>query len=239
MTGLSASNSAAKAWCASAAPGAAEAPAASDAPEPASGRDVLLFLNRFTRWPKVPVSRAAAIAVAAAFGAVAGAVVAAGLSGRGETPDPVLALQESVRMLAVDLGRARAALGSSSLADELSAGAAALRVGVDGHALERLRHDRPGQPLAVALGVLTDLIGRGVPVPAASESVLKLARNGLADEQLVAFRRDVERDIGLGASPATAAILRRTDANVSLARDGTVLGAGANGTPIGGAKRRP
>ncbi|HMN86667.1 MAG TPA: hypothetical protein PKA74_11845, partial [Bauldia sp.] len=81
--------------------------------EPRSGRDVLVFLNRFTRWPKVPLSRAAAVTLAAALGATAGAIVAAGLGGRGDAPDPVLALQESVRMLAVEVRSLKAAVDAS------------------------------------------------------------------------------------------------------------------------------
>ena len=113
---------------------AATAPAAAaDQPAPAeiaaeptndagSGRDVLLFLNRFSRWPKIPVSRAAAIALAAGLGAVAGIVAGAGLTGRTDDPDPVLALQESIRTLAVEVR----ALKASVNADDDGAGLAAL-----------------------------------------------------------------------------------------------------------------
>jgi hypothetical protein len=136
----------------------------------------------------------------------------------------------AVRNLAVDLTTARVALGANSLPSELAAGADALRAGVDAKALQRLRHDRPEQPLAVALGVLSDLIARGVPVGAATQNVLDLTKAGIADEQLVAFRRDVERDVGMGASPASAATLRASALTLNLARDGTVIGpSGAGG----------
>jgi hypothetical protein len=54
----------------------------------------------------------------------------------------------------------------------------------------------------------------------------------MADEQLVAFRREVERDIGIGAPPAAAAILRATP---SLSRTGGT-GLGSSG---GTGKQRP
>ena len=112
-------------------------------------------------------------------------------------------LQGLVGRLAV----ARGALGERALGSELDAGAEALRAGVSPDALARLRHDRPGQQLTVALGVLADLISNGVPAEAATSSVLALTKAGIADAQLVAFRRDVERDIGIGAPPAAAVVI--------------------------------
>jgi hypothetical protein len=142
----------------------------------------------------------------------------------------------AMRALAIDLASARRALGSQALAVELAAGADALRAGVDTRSIERLRRDRPGQPLVVALGVLTDLIQRGVPVDAATKSVLELTKAGIADEQLVAFRRGVERDVGLGAAPASAALLQAADFSASFARDGT--GSGLPGSTRPGAAPR-
>ena len=136
---------------------------------------------------------------------------------------PREAILRALRTLAADLSVARQALGAQSLADELTAGAVALRGGVEGDALRVLRRERPGQPLVVALGVLTDLVARGVPAGDASRAVLGLTRAGIADEQLVAFRRDVERDIGIGAPPAAAATLRASSL-VSVQREGALSG---------------
>src|SRR5881296_4160175 len=54
----------------------------------------------------------------------------------------------AVRRLAVDLGRARDALGSTALPAELSAGAAALHAGASQTILAELRHARR-EPLTV------------------------------------------------------------------------------------------
>jgi hypothetical protein len=148
------------------------------------------------------------------------------------------AIVSALRSLATDLSSARKALGGSSLAGELSAGADALRVGVDARSLERLRRDRPGQPLVVALGVMTDLIARGVPVASATQSVLELTKAGIADEQLVAFQRDVERDVGMGAAPASAAAIRLSGFSASFSRDGS-NGLPGTGLPTGSKKLRP
>ncbi|AHG92076.1 hypothetical protein J421_4539 [Gemmatirosa kalamazoonensis] len=152
---------------------------------------------------------------------------------------PGEAIIREVRKLVVDLAIAREKLGPQSFAGELSAAAMALRGGVDPDVLARLRRERPGQPVSVPLGVLSGLIANGVPVSTATESIFALTKNGIADEQLVAFRRDVERDVGMGAAPAAAALLHASEFSASFARDqssGPPTGAGA-GAPTG--KRRP
>jgi hypothetical protein len=136
-----------------------------------------------------------------------------------------------VRTLAVALGTARHQLGPQSLPSELTAGAAAVRAGVDAEALRTLRQDRPGQSLTVSLGVLADLVAGGVPADDATRTVLALTKAGLVDEQLVAFRRNVERDIGIGASPA-AALSRHL-------RPGPGFAASLEGGGPGGAPNRP
>lgn len=115
-------------------------------------------------------------------------------------PDAVIVA--AVRRLAVDLGRARDALGSTASPAELSAGAAALRAGASQTTLTELRHARR-EPLIVPLAVLADLVSSGVPVDSAAAAVLSLATRA-RDADLVEFRRAVERDIALGAPPAAA-----------------------------------
>jgi hypothetical protein len=56
----------------------------------------------------------------------------------------------------------------------------------------------------VPLAVLADLVASGVPPDSAAAAVLVLAGSA-RDADLVEFRRAVERDIALGASPADAA----------------------------------
>ena len=108
----------------------------------------------------------------------------------------------AVRRLAVDLGHAREALGSTASGAELTAGAAALRAGASQTILTELRRTRR-EPLTVPLAVLADLVASGVPVDSAAAAVLSLAKRA-RDGDLVEFRRAVERDIALGAPPAAA-----------------------------------
>src|SRR5256886_4777383 len=122
----------------------------------------------------------------------------------------------AVRRLAVDLGHARDALGSTASPAELTAGAAALRAGASQTILAELRHARR-EPLTMPLAVLADLVASGVPVDSAAAAVLALAARA-RDADLVEFRRAVERDIALGAPPAaaTAAAFAATAADVQV-----------------------
>ncbi len=115
----------------------------------------------------------------------------------------------AVRVLARDLTASRAALGAGATEGEVTAGAGALRAGADARLLTRLRAARPqAVPVTIPLGVLADLVGRGVPADTAARAVLALAQGGATDEDFVALRRNVERDIRAGAPAATAAALR-------------------------------
>src|SRR6267378_3734501 len=112
----------------------------------------------------------------------------------------------AVRRLAVDLGTARVALGTSASAPELEAAVAALRAGAAPEILVHLRDVRR-PPLTMALSVLADLVASGVPADSAAAAVLALAPKA-RDADLVEFRRAVERDIALGAPPVAATSVR-------------------------------
>jgi hypothetical protein len=121
-----------------------------------------------------------------------------GLS-KGAEPDRIV---RAVRRLSDDLRTARAALGRAAQPAELQAGASALRAGATADDLAHLRTLRSGQ-LTVATAVLADLVAVGVPTDEAVVAVLALAERA-ADAEYLAFRRNVERDIALGASPVAA-----------------------------------
>ena len=139
----------------------------------------------------------------------------------------------AMRLLAHDLGVARDALGTTSSESELVAGGAALRAGVAPDFLARLRHEHPDESVVVPLAVMADLVTSGVPADTAARDVLTLAHAGLREAQLVEFRRDVERDIALGAPAGASAAVR-----VSAAARGV---AAAPATPTGGTppRRKP
>lgn len=116
---------------------------------------------------------------------------------------PASLIVAAVTRLRDELRRARDAFGPTASSAELAAGASALRAGATQDDLARLRALRPSQPLTIAAGVLADLVAAGVPADTGIAAVLALAP-GAPDTDYVAFRRNVERDIALGASPAAS-----------------------------------
>lgn len=132
---------------------------------------------------------------------------------KGADPERILA---AVERLSQELRVARDALGVGSSEAEIVAGASALRAGAEARDLAQLRATRSMQPLTVAAAVLADLVAVGVPVDTAVSAVLALAA-GVDDVEYIAFRRNVERDIALGASPVTALGVRL--AGVTAAED--------------------
>lgn len=131
-------------------------------------------------------------------------MVSRALEGRRKGAPPA-AIVDGVRRVRLALGSARAALGAAT-AVEVKTGASAIEAGAQPQVLAQLRRARPEGSLLVPLSVLTDLVGLGVPVDTATRTVLALAR--VPDAALLAFQRDVERDVSVGALPALAASVR-------------------------------
>jgi hypothetical protein len=119
---------------------------------------------------------------------------------KGARPDLIVA---AVTRLMEELRQARASFGDAASAAELTAGASALRAGATRADLARLRSLRPRQPLTIPAGVLADLVAAGVAADTGIAAVLALASNA-GDADYIAFRRNVERDIALGASPSSS-----------------------------------
>jgi hypothetical protein len=156
------------------------------------------------------------------------------LEGATKGAAPQLIVRAVERLLG-ELRVARDALGEIATPGELSAGASAIRAGATAADLEELRFRRPGQILTVAAGVLADLVAVGVPADTAVAAVLALAAE-TDDSEYVAFRRNVERDIALGASPTAALGVRlQAMADALSASSPTFESAGASS----GGQRRP
>ena len=136
---------------------------------------------------------------------------------RGADEPRVLA---AVQRLTRDLADASSALGDSAGAEEIAAGANALRAGLRPTDLSRLRESRgrrPDHPLTVALVVLADLATRGVPPAMAAASVNELVARNVSDGSLLSFRQNVERDL-VGGRSAAAALDARTRAMIDERR---------------------
>jgi hypothetical protein len=109
----------------------------------------------------------------------------------------------AVQRLRDELASARDALGARASTAELTAGASALRAGARPEDLGRLRELRSPQSVTVAAGVLADIVAVGAPPDSATAALLSIAAQ-VDDAELLAFRRNVERDVAMGASPITA-----------------------------------
>ena len=114
----------------------------------------------------------------------------------------------AVHQLSLRMGSARRVLGPASTPDEIKAAASAIGVGVSDRDLARLRAAAGKHPVTLPLAVLTDLIDRNVPIEAATNLVLQLARAGVKDPDLALFQRNVRSDIDRGADPTVAATTR-------------------------------
>jgi hypothetical protein len=113
----------------------------------------------------------------------------------------------AVRGLLNRLREARRTLGARATPEDLVAAASALQVGVPGATLSEIKDARTGS-LIVPLVVLADLVGRGVEIETATTTILFMARAGVEDDRFLDFRNRVEKDIGSGVSPGTAATIR-------------------------------
>ena len=114
----------------------------------------------------------------------------------------------AVAALAARLDSARAALGSSSNAAELVAGADALSAGVDQPALRTVRTAGGARDLAAPLGALAQLVASGVPVKRATAMVVELLRRNAGGNEMLAFGVAVEADVGAGVPAEESALFR-------------------------------
>ena len=168
-------------------------------PDVAEGQEPRLA-GRLPEATKVEVDRI--LAAARALGLPTEPLVDRALEGAAKGAPPALILA-AVGRLRDELKTARTAFGPAASVGEITAAASAIRAGARAEDLVQLRRLRSGQELTVAAAVLADLVTAGVPADTATGAVLALA-GGVDDADYLSFRRNVQQDIALGASPATA-----------------------------------
>jgi len=141
----------------------------------------------------------------------------------------------ALRRLYGELETAQDALGRDADASELIAGASAIRAGATAEDLSELQHARLGHSLIVPAAELANLVAMGVPSDTAVGAVLALAATA-QDADYVAFRRNVEQDISLGATPI-AALGVRLDQTARAAALGDGVGTQGNPTSAPGPRK--
>jgi hypothetical protein len=85
---------------------------------------------------------------------------------------------------------------------------------------------QPRRSLVIPLVVLGDLVSRGVPQATASVVVVEVTSAGAQDAALSQLRLRVERDIGAGADPGTAARVRAE--GLLILREGGTMSPGSS-----------
>jgi hypothetical protein len=126
---------------------------------------------------------------------------------KGGNPEVILA---GVRKWAKDLRRARQLLGPNATANEVNAGAKAIRAGVDERQLERLRQGRMDQRYASAsaLNTMAYLISSGVHADTASTVLVNIALASASEAQIRTLQDEILRDISGGMPPGASTIAR-------------------------------
>jgi hypothetical protein len=113
-----------------------------------------------------------------------------------------------VRKWARELRRARQLLGPNAKDDEVSAGAQAIRAGVDERHLTRIRESRKEQRFASALSTMTHIINRGVPADTAATVLINVALASASDAEIKTLQDEIERDISGGTPPGMSVVAR-------------------------------
>ena len=118
-------------------------------------------------------------------------------------------IEKEMAALESRMVRARKLLGRTATVDELAAAADALANDVPEDALKRLRAYAPAhRSITVEIGVLTELIAKGVAPKAAAKMVLDLVARGATGVQLTELNAAVQQDVALGVAPVEALLVR-------------------------------
>jgi hypothetical protein len=117
-------------------------------------------------------------------------------------------ITDAVAALSKRLQVARDVLAPSPSEDEIAAGADALYVGVPAPLLKKMRAAWPTRSLALPLGVLTELVAKGLPADRAARYITDLMSRGATNVQLYALAQSVQGDVAAGWAPEAALDLR-------------------------------
>lgn len=116
-------------------------------------------------------------------------------------------IEQAMAALEKRLRRSRELLGPASV-DELSASADALASGVPESSIRELRRIAPHRVITVEIGVLTELVAKGVSPKRAAAMVRDLMAAGATGAQLTELNAAIQQDVALGVSPVAALELR-------------------------------
>ena len=139
---------------------------------------------------------------------------------------PVARIEAAVRTLADRMRAANEALAPDASEQELHAAADAIKSGVPAETLRAMRKAGGDGSLAVPIGVLTQLIARGVPVERASMEIVALLQKGAVARNFIALEESVRQDVLAGRRPDESLDLRLKGIIPNLPQAATADGAG-------------
>lgn len=117
-------------------------------------------------------------------------------------------IEQEMASLEKRLRRAKDLLAPHAAPDEVSAAADALAAGVPDDDVRQLRRLAPQRNVTVEIGVLTELVAKGVSAKQASVMVRQLMARGATPAQLTELNAAVQQDVALGVTPVEALKLR-------------------------------
>ena len=138
---------------------------------------------------------------------------------------PTARIEAAVKAVAARIGVASEALAPNATEEELRAATVALREGVPAETLRHMRQEGKKASLAVAIGVLTQLIVRGVPIEKASVQIVDLVRRGAQSQHFIALDTRVREDVLAGKRPDESLDLRLKGIIPNLPQQATADGA--------------
>ena len=139
---------------------------------------------------------------------------------------PVPKIEAAVRTLLERLRSANEALAPDASEQELTAAADAIKNGVPVTTLTAMRKAGRDGSLAVPIGVLTQLVVRGVPVERASMQIVDLLQRGAVARNFIALEESVRQDVLAGRRPDESLDLRLKGIIPNLPQSATADGAG-------------
>ena len=130
------------------------------------------------------------------------------------TPGPKIV--ETAKAMAARLVVAKRAIAPHAQEGDLAGAEAALSYDVPPDILRRISLASPKEPIAVPLGVLTQLVADRVPAKRAGEIVTELLKRGATTTQLAKLGNDVDADVKVAGYPAIDALQMRYNGLIGL-----------------------
>ena len=152
---------------------------------------------------------------------------------------PPAKIVATAQAVATRLEAARDVVAPHASPSDIAAGEEALSFDVPRDVLRKIVHASPDRPVAVPIGVLTQLVVSGVPAAKAGDIVTELIKRGATPAQLVALGNDVNADVQSGAKAGESADIRMRGLTPLLAPTSAGTQGPAAGLQSGDHPRKP